>query len=246
MRIARNLMSRRKLRVGVIGAGHLGTIHTRLLRSIDDVELVGVSDPSRRRAGGSPRKFRPKFADHRELLGRSMPRSWPPRRDTTTGSAGTGGSRHSPVRGKADDAQRGRSGRADPRRPGPQAGAAGGPRRTVQSRLHRRRQMHAALHRSRPRQRLHRTFDRRGRGAGSDDPRHRPGPVAGLQRSGRRGSDRHRGAGPARRHGPRPFAVRQRLHRQVECLADRYRPQRKCRSSPIRSTPGSISAAASR
>ena len=38
-------MSGRKLRLGVIGGGHLGTIHTRLLRSIDDVDLVGVSDP---------------------------------------------------------------------------------------------------------------------------------------------------------------------------------------------------------
>jgi predicted dehydrogenase len=33
------------LRVGVIGAGHLGRIHTRLLQSIEDVELVGVVDP---------------------------------------------------------------------------------------------------------------------------------------------------------------------------------------------------------
>lgn len=33
-------------RVAVIGAGHLGKIHTRLLKSIDRVDLVGVADPS--------------------------------------------------------------------------------------------------------------------------------------------------------------------------------------------------------
>jgi predicted dehydrogenase len=64
-------MSGRKLRLGVVGAGHLGTIHTRLLRSIDDVELVGVSDPSpaaRRRIAD---EFQIEtFEDHRPLLGR--------------------------------------------------------------------------------------------------------------------------------------------------------------------------------
>ena len=35
-----------RLRVGVIGAGHLGTIHTRLLLQHPEVECVGVSDPS--------------------------------------------------------------------------------------------------------------------------------------------------------------------------------------------------------
>jgi predicted dehydrogenase len=33
------------LRVGVIGAGHLGRIHTRLIQSNNDVELIGVVDP---------------------------------------------------------------------------------------------------------------------------------------------------------------------------------------------------------
>ncbi len=35
-----------KLRVAVVGAGHLGKIHARLLNSQDDVELVGIADPS--------------------------------------------------------------------------------------------------------------------------------------------------------------------------------------------------------
>ncbi len=34
-----------RLRIAVIGAGHLGRIHTRLLKPLDDVELVGVVDP---------------------------------------------------------------------------------------------------------------------------------------------------------------------------------------------------------
>ncbi|MBI2478079.1 MAG: Gfo/Idh/MocA family oxidoreductase, partial [Planctomycetia bacterium] len=35
----------RPLRIAVVGAGHLGRIHTRLLKPLDDVELVGVVDP---------------------------------------------------------------------------------------------------------------------------------------------------------------------------------------------------------
>ncbi len=64
-------MSGRKLRLGVVGAGHLGTIHTRLLRTIDDVELVGVSDPSpqaRRRITDELQVET--WEDHRPLLGR--------------------------------------------------------------------------------------------------------------------------------------------------------------------------------
>ena len=36
----------RRLRVAVIGAGHLGRIHARILRSSDAAECVGVADPS--------------------------------------------------------------------------------------------------------------------------------------------------------------------------------------------------------
>ncbi len=35
----------RRLRIAIIGAGHLGRIHTRLLKPVDEVELVGVVDP---------------------------------------------------------------------------------------------------------------------------------------------------------------------------------------------------------
>jgi len=34
-----------RLRMAVVGCGHLGSIHARLLRSLDDVQLVGVVDP---------------------------------------------------------------------------------------------------------------------------------------------------------------------------------------------------------
>jgi predicted dehydrogenase len=34
-----------RLRVAVVGCGHLGSIHARLLQSLDDVQLVGVVDP---------------------------------------------------------------------------------------------------------------------------------------------------------------------------------------------------------
>ena len=35
----------RKIRVGVVGCGHLGTIHARLLAAREDVDLVAVADP---------------------------------------------------------------------------------------------------------------------------------------------------------------------------------------------------------
>jgi len=38
------------IRVGVVGVGHLGQHHARLLAAIDGVELVGVCDTDRARA----------------------------------------------------------------------------------------------------------------------------------------------------------------------------------------------------
>jgi len=35
-----------RLRVGVVGVGHLGKEHARILASLPDVELVGVVDPN--------------------------------------------------------------------------------------------------------------------------------------------------------------------------------------------------------
>jgi hypothetical protein len=64
-------MNHRKLRIAVIGAGHLGTIHTRLVKTIDEVELVGVADPSpaaRQRIAEDLEVA--VFEDHRPLIGK--------------------------------------------------------------------------------------------------------------------------------------------------------------------------------
>jgi predicted dehydrogenase len=59
------------IRVGVIGVGHLGQHHARLLASMEDVELVGICDIDRVRAGEIAAKFGGQiFADSRELLSR--------------------------------------------------------------------------------------------------------------------------------------------------------------------------------
>lgn len=63
-------MTKRKLRIGVIGGGHLGTIHTRLVRTIDEVELFGVADPAPAARQKIAEEFQvPTFADHRDLIG---------------------------------------------------------------------------------------------------------------------------------------------------------------------------------
>jgi predicted dehydrogenase len=59
------------LKLAVIGAGHLGRIHAKLLAEIPEVELVGVADPlpaAREQIAADGRTTA--FADHRELLSR--------------------------------------------------------------------------------------------------------------------------------------------------------------------------------
>lgn len=59
------------VRVAVVGVGHLGQHHARLLASLDSVELVGICDTNRARAGEIAAKFGGQiFADSRELLTR--------------------------------------------------------------------------------------------------------------------------------------------------------------------------------
>jgi predicted dehydrogenase len=59
------------VRVAVIGVGHLGQHHARLLASMDGVELVGICDINRARADEIAARFgAPAFSDSRELLGR--------------------------------------------------------------------------------------------------------------------------------------------------------------------------------
>lgn len=58
------------LKLAVIGTGHLGRIHARLAKSLDNVELVGIVDPlpAARNAVAEEVGAQP-FADHRELVG---------------------------------------------------------------------------------------------------------------------------------------------------------------------------------
>jgi predicted dehydrogenase len=59
------------VRIGVIGVGHLGQHHARLLASMDGVELAGVCDINRTRADEIGARFgAPAFGDSRELLRR--------------------------------------------------------------------------------------------------------------------------------------------------------------------------------
>jgi len=59
------------VRIGVIGVGHLGQHHARLLAAMDGVALVGVCDVNRARADEIGTKFgAPAFSEARELVGR--------------------------------------------------------------------------------------------------------------------------------------------------------------------------------
>ena len=58
-----------KLRLAVIGVGHLGQIHARLLAQVANVELVGIVDPSESaRAGVAAELNVAAHADHAPLL----------------------------------------------------------------------------------------------------------------------------------------------------------------------------------
>src|SRR5712691_4034059 len=58
------------LRIAVVGVGHLGRHHARILSSLTEAELVGVVDTNRARAEevASATGTRP-FGDYREVLG---------------------------------------------------------------------------------------------------------------------------------------------------------------------------------
>lgn len=58
------------LRLGIIGAGHLGRIHARLAARLPEFELVAVVDPvAESRQGISQETGARAFADHREVIG---------------------------------------------------------------------------------------------------------------------------------------------------------------------------------
>lgn len=59
-----------RLRMAVIGVGHLGRVHARLLRQFEGVELIGVVDPAEEQRNTVAREIGvPSFADYREILG---------------------------------------------------------------------------------------------------------------------------------------------------------------------------------
>lgn len=60
-----------KLRMAVVGAGHLGKIHARILSGMSDIELVGVADPvaAARQQVAADCKTEA-FADYRDLIGK--------------------------------------------------------------------------------------------------------------------------------------------------------------------------------
>lgn len=58
-----------RLRVAVIGAGHLGRIHSKLLGSVDGAELVAISDPIESARQNAAELFNvPTFADYRDCI----------------------------------------------------------------------------------------------------------------------------------------------------------------------------------
>ncbi len=62
-------MVQNKLKVGVIGVGHLGKIHTRVYANLPDVELVGISDADPKKEKIA-KKFKTQFfRNYQDLIG---------------------------------------------------------------------------------------------------------------------------------------------------------------------------------
>lgn len=60
-----------RIRLGIVGAGHLGRIHTRIAKSVPGIELIGVADPlESSRAAIAAEHGVSAVADYRDLLGR--------------------------------------------------------------------------------------------------------------------------------------------------------------------------------
>lgn len=58
-----------KIKIGIVGVGHLGALHTKLLSQIDDVKLIGVYDQNRERALNIAQEFQTKaYTQLEELL----------------------------------------------------------------------------------------------------------------------------------------------------------------------------------
>jgi predicted dehydrogenase len=61
----------KKIKVAVIGVGHLGQYHAKIYSSLKDVELVGISDINKSRADEIAKRYKTKaFYDYRNLQGK--------------------------------------------------------------------------------------------------------------------------------------------------------------------------------
>src|SRR3989344_8383410 len=59
-----------KIKVGVIGVGHLGQHHARIYAGMDGVELAGICDIDPRRAKKFAKKYRTTaFTDYKQMFG---------------------------------------------------------------------------------------------------------------------------------------------------------------------------------
>ncbi len=57
-----------KIKIGVIGTGHLGKIHTKLFKEVENCELIGIYDQDLERAKQVGEEFKVKPFDHLEKL----------------------------------------------------------------------------------------------------------------------------------------------------------------------------------
>ncbi len=60
------------LKVGVVGVGHLGKVHTKLWKEVDSTQLVGVFDENRATASAAANEYHTQNFDHLEELIRSV------------------------------------------------------------------------------------------------------------------------------------------------------------------------------
>jgi len=64
-------MEPRRIRVGVVGAGHMGQYHILVFRDLWDVDLVGIVDTDAAKARQLAAEYHTRgFTDHRELIGK--------------------------------------------------------------------------------------------------------------------------------------------------------------------------------
>ena len=57
-----------KIKIGVIGTGHLGKLHIKMLSSIDNCELVGIYDSNKNQLEAVSKEFDVKAFDNLEEL----------------------------------------------------------------------------------------------------------------------------------------------------------------------------------